>query len=234
MNRTLTVGLMALLLNSCAQKPTETPRTVEPPPEFPSSVYEKAPAGEVYAVNVRNSRAEIIVRRGGSLARLGHDHVITANDISGLVQFSKNDVSVSRADLNLDLNSLIVDQPESRRAFELDTEPSAADIRKTTSNMRERTLHTDQWPEMHLFVDVTGISVDTIQAKLTIWLHGQRLRMPLTFQLMVEPDGALVASGVFSLLQSDFGIQPFSILSGALRVADEVTIHFHIEAQPRT
>jgi len=234
MNRTLTVGLMALLLNSCAQKPTETPRTVEPPPEFPSSVYEKAPAGEVYAVNVRNSRAEIIVRREGSLARLGHDHVITANDISGLVQFAKKDVSVSRADLSLNLNSLIVDQPESRRAFELDTQPSAADIRKTRSNMREKTLNTDQWPEMHLLVDVTATSVDTIQAELTIWLHGQSHTMPLSFQLKVKPDGTLVASGVFSLLQSDFGIQPFSILSGALRVADEVTIHFHIEAQART
>ena len=52
--------------------------------------------------------------------------------------------------------------------------------------------------------------------------------------LSVEMQGnALVARGSFRILQSDFGIKPFSVAGGAIQVADEVEVAFEIRATAR-
>jgi hypothetical protein len=42
--------------------------------------------------------------------------------------------------------------------------------------------------------------------------------------------GSIVARGAFRVLQSDFGITPFSIGGGAIAVADAVDVSFEIRA----
>jgi hypothetical protein len=40
----------------------------------------------------------------------------------------------------------------------------------------------------------------------------------------------LLVSGHFSVLHSDFGMSPYSILGGALRVKDRIDVKFRFEA----
>jgi hypothetical protein len=39
--------------------------------------------------------------------------------------------------------------------------------------------------------------------------------------------------GSFRILQSDFGIEPFSVAGGAIQVADEVAVAFEVRATAR-
>jgi hypothetical protein len=52
--------------------------------------------------------------------------------------------------------------------------------------------------------------------------------------LSIDMQGtALVARGSFRILQSDFGITPFSVAGGAIQVADPVEVAFEIRATAR-
>jgi hypothetical protein len=48
-------------------------------------------------------------------------------------------------------------------------------------------------------------------------------------QLSLE-EGKLTVGGELSILQSDFGITPFSALGGTLQVGDELKLRYRIEA----
>jgi hypothetical protein len=61
-----------------------------------------------------------------------------------------------------------------------------------------------------------AVSVRNHDAQLTVPVHWQR-------------DGCtLQASGEFSFRQTDLGIEPYSLLLGALRVEDEVRARFRL------
>src|SRR5262245_57038327 len=101
----------ALLVAGCAglfrlEAPTA------PPPEFPESHYLQAQkqGKPVYRVDPAESLVVIEVRRGGSLARLGHDHVVASHDVTGYVSPDEG-----RADMYLALARLAVDEPELRK-----------------------------------------------------------------------------------------------------------------------
>src|SRR5882672_8391664 len=78
--------LAAALAAGCAQlQRVEAP--VAPPPEFPEGYYQQAlKAGKpVYRIDPAESLIVIEVRRGGSLARLGHDHVVASHEVTGYI-----------------------------------------------------------------------------------------------------------------------------------------------------
>ena len=79
--RALVALAMPILLAACALQPTAPEKQVQvgAPSEFPQSFYDQAAArGEpVYRVDPKQSVVVIKVRRSGSLAHLGHDHVVS-------------------------------------------------------------------------------------------------------------------------------------------------------------
>jgi hypothetical protein len=46
--------------------------------------------------------------------------------------------------------------------------------------------------------------------------------------------GTIEVNGALNLKQSDFGIVPFSVLGGAIAVADELELQYRIVAEPET
>ena len=70
----------------------------------------------------------------------------------------------------------------------------------------------------------------TVAASVTLKGQTRSIDVPLAIE---RTDGAIVARGAFSILQSDFGITPFSIGGGAIAVADAVEISFEIYAARR-
>jgi hypothetical protein len=74
--------------------------------------------------------------------------------------------------------SLAVDDPRAREKFNLDTNPSQADIQNTSKNMQGKVLESDKWPQMQNIV-VTGGILDAFEADLTVTLHGQQVALPI-------------------------------------------------------
>ena len=220
--------VVAALLTACAvQAPRPLSREEAPPPGFPDAFYQSSAAagGAVFAIDPALSLLVIEVRRGGSLAHLGHDHVIAAHNLHGYVAPKEG-----RADLFLRLDELVVDEPELRAQAAFDTQPDAAAIAGTRDNML-RQLQAAEHP--YAAIAAAGLQTDaagtSLQASIT--LRGVTRAMRIPVQIEQRPD-RLTVLGRTSLAQTSFGIVPLSILGGGLVVEDQVNVRFEIHAGP--
>ena len=223
MPKRLVAAVLAALVWACAPQVAGPPEPVQrAPANFPEAYYRQALAQgrPVYRVDPAASLLAIEARRGGSLARLGHDHVIASHAVMGYVAPEEG-----RSDLFVQLDQLVVDEPELRAQSRFDTQPSADDIAGTRQNML-RALAAEQYP----FALIEVNRLDRGRLKVTISLHGATR----SFETPVQIDSSaneLKASGRIDLKQTDFGIKPFSILGGAVQVQDEVNLRFSIRAR---
>lgn len=217
---------VVLVLAACAPQ-APAPERLErgAPPEFPATYYRQALAEgrAVFEVDTAQSLVAIVVRRGGSLARLGHDHVVAAHDVAGFVL-----PAAGRADLYLRLERLAVDEPQLRAEAGLDTQPSESDIEGTRRNMLERVLEAGRFPFVLLRVRSADAAAGRIAAAIT--LHGVTRDVEIPARIETSAD-EIAASGRFELRQTDFDIVPLSILGGAIQVQDRMELRFSIRAR---
>jgi hypothetical protein len=227
------LGAIAFIAVAASCVPTAQPPAPEKavPPDLAEAFYRQAIAqGEpVYRVDMARSLAVIHVFRAGSLARLGHDHVIAARAIHGYALLPA-DLAQARADLYVALDTLSVDEPALRAQAGLTTTPSAADIEGTRTNMLVRTLDSAHYPYLAIRLSSPQGTLPAPTLNTEITLHGTTRTLPLTVTLDAAGD-LLRATGQFSIHQTDFGIAPMSVLGGALQVRDQVDIDFEIYAE---
>jgi hypothetical protein len=211
----------ALLASGCAQVPPpapEAPRAAAP--DLDAAYYRDAAdrGAKVFRVEPGDSLLGARVYRGGRLSRLGHDHVVSSREPRGFI-----DADTGRCDLYVALDSLAVDDPAQRAAAGFDSTPSESDIAGTRSNMLDKVLEADRFP--FVVLRVRGVSQGVLAAELS--LHGvtRPVRIAAKIDSVAE---RLEASGSFAINQADFGIEPFSVLGGALTVQERVDLYFAI------
>ena len=222
----------------CAVRRVETPAVAAPPAVTPAvapAVAESIPAGaRVYEVDPQASQVTLRVYRAGPLARLGHNHVITSADESGLA-WTTGEPAQSGFVLRVPVAGLVVDDPAARAAAGPDFPGEVpADAREGTKRnmLRPEVLDADRYPEIVVRADAFSGTWERPVAEARITLRDQTRSMAVP--LSVERDAAvLVARGSFQVLQSDFGITPFSVAGGAIQVADPVEVSFEIRATAR-
>jgi hypothetical protein len=222
------VLLTAALLAGCAGAP--------PPPPGPATIaapvvdnaagwYRQATAegARVLAIDPAQSLVTVTVRRGGPLARLGHDHVVASHAITGFAAPVQG-----RADFSFRLDQMTVDEPALRREAGLDTEPSAEAIAGTRANMLGRVLDAGRFPLVVLHAQQQAPGDAAL--RLTITLHGTTRTVTVPARIEAGAD-SISASGAMQLRQSDFGITPMSVLGGAMTVLDPLELRFRIVAR---
>jgi polyisoprenoid-binding protein YceI len=219
--------LMVFALQGCAHAP---PASVTPSSDAP--VLPDTRGAKVYKVDPENSRVDIFVYRGGTLARLGHNHVMTAKQLAGEVwihpRFEK-----SGFDISFQVNDLIVDDAEARRAAGSDFPPEIPQSDKdgTRTNMfRPEVLDAEQFPEVRVQATAVHGELPTVQIVAGIFIKNVRREVSVPVALSVE-ESQVSAQGEFDILQTEFGIKPFSIGLGALQVQDRLHVRFHILAR---
>jgi len=220
----LLAAAAALLAAGCAQVPPAAPPAARPAgaPDLEAAYYRDAAGrgAKVYRIEPGDSLVAVRVYRGGRLARLGHDHVVSSREPHGFIDADKG-----RADLYVALQSLAVDDPAQRAAAGFESAPSESDIAGTRGNMLEKVLEAERFP--FVVLRVRGVEHDAVQAELS--LHG--VTRPMRIPAKIDPGAERIdVSGSFAISQSDFGIEPFSVLGGALTVQDRVDLSFAIRA----
>jgi polyisoprenoid-binding protein YceI len=223
------LAALAVLLASCAAAPEQpAPGVTE---GLPLQIYRDAlGSAPVYRVDAEASRIDVIVRRDGQLRRFGHDHVVTARGIDGYLMQANAAGAGSRADLRVDLTRVAVDESPARTVYGLETEPTADDIAGTAENLHDKVLETRSWPEARIAVSVLEQAADSAQCEVQLNLKGVERTFPV--EVLIDSDGDILrARGMFDIRQSDFGIEPFSLLGGALAVRDRLEIAFWIGAR---
>ncbi len=176
----------------------------------------------------------IRVYRAGPLARLGHNHVITAADVSGVVWQGAQPAS-SGFELRIPVRSFVVDDARAREIAGADFAGEVpADAREGTRQnlMRPEVLDAGRYPEITVRADGLGGTWEQPLARAVVTLKGQArpIDVPLTIE---RSDERIVARGAFRLRQSDFGMTPFSVAGGAIQVADELDLVFEVVATAR-
>lgn len=185
---------LALLLAGCAS----------PPPQPTTGV---APGNDL----------RILVYRGGTAARLGHNHVLRAGDL-------RVSWLAAGPELRFRLDALLIDPPELRAALgEGFASTVDADARAGTRANLLKALDAATYPEVVVRTLAQVGEGGRRAAEVEITLHGVSRRL----WLVVEVQGSR-ARGRAVLRQSDFGIQPFTVLGGLLAVQDALVVEFEL------
>jgi polyisoprenoid-binding protein YceI len=213
------------------------PRAVSPPAPPPTRVPAPAPAAPdtrgatMYQISPQDSQLAIYVFRGGKLSRLGHNHVMTSQHLAGRVwvhpQFAR-----SGFELSFPVAQLVVDDPQARRAAGSDFPPDIPQSDKdgTRRNMlKPEVLDGERYPEVKVRSTRIGGTLESPQVTASITIKDQSRDVEVPVKIAVEGT-KLTANGEFDVLQSQFGMKPFSVALGALEVQDRLHVQFRVTA----
>lgn len=213
-----------LLLAGCRAPPgPRAPAAAAPPPV----------AGvELYQVDAGHSQLTLRVYREGPLAALGHNHVIAVHGLEGSVHWHPEPARCSLA-VRFAVAALGVDEPELRAAAGPDfttvvNEDARAGTRRNM--LGARLLDAGHYPEVTLVSEAVGGSATEPRIALRVFVAGHDALLDVPVHLQRDAAG-LRATGEIELRQSALGLTPFSVMFGALRVADTFAVHFDIRAR---
>jgi len=223
-------GLVLLGLSACQTSP---PAPEKPAAPAPAAEPAAIPAGarELHVV-AEESLLQILVHRGGAMARLGHNHVIASRRLAGTV-YATDDALQTRFDISFPVNDLTVDEPELREQAGPDFPPNVPQSARDgthTNLLSEALLDGARYPTIRLR------ATDVIEAaggydmgvEISIKDQVRTVRVPVTVERL---EGAIKASGEFPLKQSELGLKPYSFGMGALVVLDDMTVRFSVTAK---
>lgn len=186
--------------------------------------------GELY---LAGSRVYIHVGKTG----FGHEHAVEGRLKSGVLHLS----GATPSELNFDMTSFVADTPAARKYLGLAGTTDAGTQKKVNANMLGKdVLNVQRFPTATLKVtkifaqpqqSERGFPQYKIEGNFT--LHG--VTKPVSFVADVEnKKGWLHLRGAFSILQSHYGIEPYSTALGTIGVADQLTIWGDLWVAERT
>jgi polyisoprenoid-binding protein YceI len=185
-----------------------------------------APATRIaYSIDPQQSKIEIQVAKDGFLKAFGHDHLVSATQYSGEVQFDSEKVEESSVVFTVETASLKVIDPG-------ESEKDRNDVQATM--LGKEVLDATQYPQIKFSstsVKQAPTGVFKLEVSGTLSLHGASRPLTILVQLQVGNDGTLTADAQVPLLQSDFGITPYKAVGGTVRVKDKLKLTFHIVAR---
>ena len=184
-----------------------------------------------YPFDVERSDIRILVYRAGALARFGHNHVISIPALAG--QVNRHEVlERSTFALTFSVAELAIDDPALRQAEgeNFTTVPSESDIDGTRRNMlSEALLDGSGFPAISVAGSNLAQSQDgwSIELRMQVKDNSFAKRVPVSLEVS---DKEIVAASEFDLTHGELGLTPFSVMLGALQVADAMTVKVSLTA----
>lgn len=178
-----------------------------------------------YWLTPKSSRVRVVVLKDPDTigASASHDHVVSASGWSGTATWNPCHV-----ELRVPVKKFVVDHPSHREAAGLDGELSEGQRGDVKSNMLAKDqLDAASHPTI-TFVS-TSCTATSVTGDLTIHGVTKSVTTPWSTDIRAE---AFSATGSLKAKQSDFGIEPFSAMMGALRNQDGLAFSFHLEGDP--
>jgi polyisoprenoid-binding protein YceI len=171
-----------------------------------------------YSLGPAEGRLVLRVYREGFASAMGHDLVLEVTRWNAEVTVDSDDPARSSLTATADAQSLEV------REATGGAKPLSAKDRADIKKNIEKTLSTQRYSEITFgstAVDPHGDSRVTIAGELTI----KGVTRPADLEVTIEDGRARVTTTV---VQSQWGIKPFSALMGALKVRDAVDIEAEV------
>jgi hypothetical protein len=186
--------------------------------------------GHVMRLQPEASQIRIYVFRAGRAVNLGHNHVLSAPAFEGFFYWPEQGSGASRFDLVFRLDQLIFDLPSHRVALgpAFAAVLSDAAIAATREHMLgPDNMQADRYPLVRIHSLAITDEAPKFAARIAVELHGQTREMQIPLTVTGLPQH-VNASGSLVLRQSDFGVQPYSVMGGLLAVQDDVVLEFSL------
>jgi len=221
---------LLLLAAGCAGPLREEapPAPAAPPPAKSEAT---KPATPFESWKVVASHLEVRVYRDGPMQKLGHNHLITSDELQGEIRL-REPLADSRFELTLPLESLVVDDPAARAAAggEFAAPVPQKDREATRRNMLgEKLLDAARQGELRLVAESISGTPGNYEARVRVLLGGTEHVVAAPFAVEMEGD-SLTARASFHLKHADLGLEPFTVGLGALKVRDEFEVSLALDA----
>lgn len=173
-----------------------------------------APSSGTYSIGPKDGTLKVCTAKSGVGAKMAHNLVMEARTWSATVNYSADDISASTVEATIDPTSLeIVEATGGVKPL------SDSDRKDIAKNINDKALQTKKHPEISFRSSgVTGTPPSVaLSGDLTI----VGVTKPVTVAVTLNDDGV---SAEATVVQTDYGIKPYSAMLGALKVADAVEI----------
>jgi len=188
-------------------------------------------APRAYTIDADASDLRVIVPRRGVLAPLAHDHVLVAKGIAGRMTFVPEAIGSSAGQLSIPVAFLDVDDAKARLREGLAAEMTEGNRASVRENMLAADqLNVAEFPRITAVLERAEGSLPNLVLHLRVRIRDQERPLDIPVTVSQSPD-TLMISGEMELLQSAFGITPYSTLFGAIAVQDAVRVKFEIVAR---
>ena len=171
----------------------------------------------IWSLDAANGELRIRTGVAGRAARAGHRLTIGMQSWQATVRWAGD--KPKGAELTVAVDSLAVLSGEGG------IKPLAGPEKGVARSNALKSLDAKQYPQIRFVAEDIAKTADGYRLTGTTEIHGTA--RPQVVDLRVEDRGDVWAlSAQVPITQSDFGVKPYSLLMGALRVADEVTVEF--------
>lgn len=218
-----------VILAGCAVPPREEAPPAAAVPAAPAAAQSAVP-GESWKVVA--STLEVRVYRDGPMQKLGHNHLITSDQLTGEIVLRKP-VTATSFELSLPLESLVVDDEKARAAAGGDfaAQVPAKDAEGTRRNMLgEKLLNAASFGVMTLASESFSGEPGNYQAQVRVSLAGGEHVVAAPFTVTIEGD-EMKAHSEFHLKHSEVGLVPMTVALGAVKVRDDFEVSVTLAAR---
>lgn len=216
----------------------------------PNALFAESDDAE-WTVDPEASVFAVVTHKEGLAAGLAHEHLVVASDFDVAIRpgglWVDDDDSAGSAKIDLPVDQLQVDDPALASAWQerllelkLIAEPFAELSDKDRQKIRKSMLGTTQLDAgSHPTIQASLIEIRPLGdaedpprygGRLSLTVRGETVSRGVKFRLQVGEDGRLRAELTESFNFSDFGIEPYKAMFGAIRVADSFDVFVVLEA----
>jgi polyisoprenoid-binding protein YceI len=172
------------------------------------------------------ARSTLLVRlyKDGPASAFAHDHVVRATRFTGTVRHDAARPGESAVAVEVEAASLVADEPELRRRFDLAEMSDGArrDVQRTMLGARQ--LAVEQHPRIAFrSTAVTAQGEGRLRVEGELSLHGKTRQVSFPAEVSLA-DGEVHARATLRFRQSEYGIAPYRFAFGAVRNRDEVEL----------
>lgn len=186
-----------------------------------------------HRIDTAESLLAIVVRRGGALASMGHNHIVASHDLSGYIDLAAAPAA-STLFMRVPLAELAVDEPGLRAGRGADfggVVPDGARAGTRSNMLGEDLLDAARYPEIVVRGITLGGGPANYAAQVELTVRAQRTTIQVPVRLAPAAAGTLRVSARFPVAQSALGLTPYSVMLGALRVEDMLEIELDLTAR---
>jgi YceI-like domain len=219
-------AMVLLIAAGCAPRPSA---------HAPAESTTGPAGGPAFQLDSGASEIWLFLHADGPLAKVGHAHVITHHALRGTIWLPPQ-AEQSGCEVQIPVQSFIVDDPKERATAGAEyAEPLDEAARSGTRDhmLGDKQLNATQYPVVSLQCRhiTKGAQGATVELTVTVRDHTSQLSVPVQWQ---HQGNTLRAEGELSFTQTALGLEPYSLLFGALRVSDEIRAHFRFVANAPT